>query len=294
MELQLIQLYVWVCLVYDKHPMLKYQRLSNNWQPRFTDQELITIYLFGQFQGHFKQKRIHQYICQHFKAWFPDLPAYQTFNYRLNNLSEALQVIVFTLFEEINESGNYHFEEDCLIDSMPIMLAVRGRSYRAKVAVEFANQSYCATKEIWYHGLKLHLLGRKQYQKLPKPEIMKITAAAEHDLRVLQELEGKIIGNLFADKAYKDEKTEREFKEQEVIICTPDKKSKNQQVYEVGQSGLWSRFVSAIRQPIESLFNWINEKTEIQNGSKIRSSNGLLVHCYGKMAVALFSLCFNY
>lgn len=294
MELQLIQLYSWVCLVYDKHPGLKYQRLSNNWQPNFTDQELITVYLFGQLQGHFKQKRIHQYIGQHFRDWFPELPAYETFNYRLNNLAESLQVIVYELFEEINGSGKYHFEEDCLIDSMPIMLAVRGRSYGAKVAVEIANQSYCSTKEIWYHGVKLHLVARKQLGSLPKPEIMKITAAAEHDLRVLEELEGHIVGNLFADKAYQDQDTERSFTEQGVIICTPDKKRKNQEVYEVGHSGLWSRFVSSIRQPIESLFNWINEKTEIQNGAKIRSSNGLLVHCYGKLAVALFSLCFNY
>ena len=294
MELQLIELYSWVCLVYDKHPMLKYQRLSNNWQPNFTDQELITVYLFGQFQGHFKQTRIHKYISQHFRDWFPDLPAYQTFNYRLNNLSESLQVIVFELFGEINASNNYHFEEDCPIDSMPIMLAVRGRSYQAKVATDLANQSYCASKDIWYHGVKLHLLARKQNRSLPKPEMLKITQATEADLRVLQEFEGKIVGNVFGDKAYKDEKTEREFKEQGVIICTPDKKKKNQEVYEVGKSGLWSRFVSAMRQPIESLFNWINEKTEIQNGSKIRSSNGLLVHCYGKLAVSLFALCFNY
>ena len=294
MELQLIQLYSWVCLVYDKHPGLKYQRLSNNWQPNFTDQELITVYLFGQLQGHFKQNRIHQYMWQHFRDWFPELPGYQSFNYRLNNLAESLQVIVYELFEQINGSGKYHFEEDCLIDSMPIMLAVRGRSYGAKVARREAAQSYCSTKEIWYHGVKLHLVARRQNRSLPKPEIMKITAAAEHDLRVLQELEGKIVGNLFADKAYKDQETERRFTEQGVIICTPDKKKKKQEVYELGHSGLWSRFVSATRQPIESLFNWINEKTEIQNGSKIRSSNGLLVHCYGKLAVALFSLCFNY
>jgi hypothetical protein len=92
------------------------------------------------------------------------------------------------------------------------------------------------------------------------------------------------------DKAYQDQETERNFTEQGVIICTPDKKKKNQEVYEVGHSGLRSRFVSAIRQPIESLFDWINEKTEIQNGSKVRSSNGLLVHCCGKLAVAPFSL----
>jgi hypothetical protein len=293
-ELQLIKLYSWVCLVYDNHPNLKYQRLSNNWQPTFTDQELITIYLFGQLQGHFKQNRIHQYISQHFGDWFPDLPVYQTFNYRLNNLAESLQVIVYALFEAIETNNKYHYEADCLLDSMPIMLAVRGRSYLAKVATDEANQCYCSTKEIWYHGVKLHLLARKQRGSLPKPEIMKITAAAEHDLRVLQELEGKISGNVFADKAYKDRETELKFKEQGVILCTPDKKKKNKEVYEVGHSGLWSRFVSTIRQPIESLFNWINEKTEIQNGSKIRSANGLFVHCYGKLAVALFALCFNY
>ena len=294
MELQLIQLYSWVCLVYDKHPSLKYQRLSNNWQVNFTDQELITVYLFGQLQGHFKQNQIHQYIWQHFRDWFPDLPAYQTFNYRLNNVAESLRVIVYELFEEIEGSGKYHFQEDCLIDSMPIMLAQRGRSYGAKVATDEANQSYCASKDMWYHGVKLHLVARKQNGSLPKPEMLKITAAAEPDLRVLQELEGKTVGNIFADKAYKDWETEGRFKQQGVIICTPDKKKKNQEVYEVGQSGLWSRFVSSIRQPIESLFNWINEKTGIQNGSKIRSSNGLSVHCYGKLAVALFSLCFNY
>lgn len=47
LELQLIRLYQWVCRVYDKHPMLKYQRLSNNTsEPLFTDQELVTVYLF--------------------------------------------------------------------------------------------------------------------------------------------------------------------------------------------------------------------------------------------------------
>lgn len=294
MELQLIQLYLWVCSVYDKHPMLKYQRLSNNGQPDFTDQELITIYLFGQMQGHFKQIKVHKYISQHFSDWFPLLPAYQTFNYRLNHLVESLQVIVFELCGQLNISAVDHFEEDCLIDSMPITLAVRGRSGRAKVAREIAAQSYCAGKDIWYHGVKLHILARKQYHRLPKPEMLKITSATTHDLRVLDELKDDIIGNVFADKAYKDTTTERQLRGTGVILCTPDKKKKNTPIYEVGKSGLWSRFVSSIRQPIESLFNWINEKTEIQNGSKIRSSNRLLIHCYGRLANALYCLCFNY
>lgn len=297
MELRLIELYLWVCLVYDKHPNLKYQRLSNNWNPDFTDQELITVYLFGHLQGHYEQKRIYQYIKNHFADWFPKLPSYQAFNGRLNQVSEVLKVMVFQLLASSAQRECYFddfvLEEDCLLDSMPIMLAVRGRSSGAKVALEEANTGYCASKQIYYHGVKLHLVARRRLGQLPNPESLKLTAAAVHDLQVLQEFEGKMWGNIFLDKAYQDQWTEQEFAKSGVTICTPDKKKKNQEQYEVGKSGLWSRFVSAIRQPIESLFNWINEQTDIQNGSKIRSGNGLLVHCYGKLAVALFIFRFN-
>ncbi len=223
MELQLIQLYLWVCLVYDKHPMLKYQRLSNNWQPDFTDQELITIYLFGHFQGHFNQKRIYGYISQHFSDWFPDLPSYQAFNRRLNELGEPLKMLVFELMANFPQKDDFYGGQDCVIDSVPIMLAVRGRSYQAKVATDEANCGYCASKDIFYHGVKIHILARKRYEHLPLPEILTITRASEHDLPVLQAMRGKTVGNLFADKAYQDQITEREWAEQGVIICTPDK-----------------------------------------------------------------------
>ncbi len=139
----------------------------------------------------------------------------------------------------------------------------------------------------------MHILARKQIGRLPLPEVLAMTSAAEHDLPTLQSLEGEGVGILFADKAYQDRITEQQWAAGGVIICTPDKKRKNKEVYEIGKSGLWSRFVSAMRQPIESLFNWIIEKTGIQNGSKIRSGEGSLVHCYGKLAFSLFILCFN-
>jgi hypothetical protein len=76
-------------------------------------------------------------------------------------------------------------------------------------------------------------------------------------------------------------------------LCTPDKKEKRQTVYLVGHSGLWARFLSAMRRPIESFFNWLVEKTAIQNAAKVRSSEGLLVYCYGKLTAAFYLLCFN-
>ena len=53
---------------------------------------------------------------------------------------------------------------------------------------------------------------------------------------------------------------------------------------------LFSTAVSTIRQPIESLFNWLIVKTDIQRASKVRSTQGLLVHVFGKIAAAFIDI----
>jgi len=53
---------------------------------------------------------------------------------------------------------------------------------------------------------------------------------------------------------------------------------------------LFSTAVSRIRQPVESMFNWLIEKADIQKASKVRSTNGLLIHAFGRLAVAFISL----
>ena len=46
---------------------------------------------------------------------------------------------------------------------------------------------------------------------------------------------------------------------------------------------LFSTAVSKVKQPIESLFNWLIEKIDIQGVSKVRSINGLLVHIFRRI-----------
>ena len=291
MEHQLIQLYVWVCLLYDKHSVLKLQRLSNNCQPAFTDQELVTVYLFGHLQGHFSQRRIYDYLCGHWLAWFPLLPSYQAFNHRLNDLSPSfaflLQDLLAALAADAAEATDY------VLDSLPIILAKGTRADAAKVAREVANKGYCSTKKLYYHGVKLHLLGRRRPKHLPVPEALALTAAAVHDLTAFrQALEPPSVGALFADKAYKDETTKADLAKRRVELCTPDKRRRGEQS-DCAWHSLWSRFVSAMRQPIESFFNWLIQRAGLQDASRVRSTKGLLVHCYGKLTVCCFRLLFN-
>jgi hypothetical protein len=55
---------------------------------------------------------------------------------------------------------------------------------------------------------------------------------------------------------------------------------------------LFSTAASKIKQPIESFFNWLNERTNIQRAQKVRSTSGILIHMMGKIAIAFIYLIF--
>ena len=60
--------------------------------------------------------------------------------------------------------------------------------------------------------------------------------------------------------------------------------------FDKAANDLFSTAVAKIRQPMESFFSWIQEKTAIQKALKVRSKNRLLLHIYSKMAAAILLL----
>jgi hypothetical protein len=287
-EQQLIELYVLVCTFYDNQPGLKYQRLSN-FRPRCTDEELLTMYLFGHLQGFSQQRRIYQYVRRHWHAWFPALPSYQAFNRRLNELVPAFEHLIGDLLSP--SVAQLAPAADRLIDSMPVMLAKGSRSNTARVAAEVADKGFCASKSSYYYGVKLHAIALRRLRQLPLPALLHVGRASQHDLTALRELDPDLgEGLLFGDKAYADAETKTVFAARDTHLVTPYKRKRNEPV--TAAPALWSRFISSVRQPLESFFGWLIQRTEIQNASRVRSTKGLLVHCYGKLAVACLLLTF--
>ena len=288
MENKLIELYLLVCRLYDTQAVLKQQRLSN-FKPTLTDEELLTMYIFGHLQGHTTHRRIYDYVVAHWREWFPALPSYQAFNRRVNELAPAFELLIH---QQLSSAGRHIAETaDRLIDSLPIMLAIGTRANRARVAHELANTGFCATKQLHYRGVKLHLIAARRSGRLPLPERLALTRASQHDLAVLRELNPQLGGyGLFADKAYADTETKAVLSARGTYLLTPYKRRRNEP--EANVPTLLNRFVSSIRQPLESLFNWMIQRTDLQNASRVRSTNGLLAHCYGKIAVACLLLTF--
>lgn len=49
------------------------------------------------------------------------------------------------------------FDELVIIDSFPVLLCQPVRNHQAKVLNEVANIGYCASKNMWFYGFKIHL-----------------------------------------------------------------------------------------------------------------------------------------
>ena len=133
----------------------------------------------------------------------PDLPSYQTFNYKLNLMPEAISELVRQLIHSFKP-------QDCdsmksLVDSMPIITCA-GKNKVGKVATEITSKGYCSTKNMYYFGLKLHAVAFRRKGTIPFPEMLILSAADENDSTVFKR---ECVGNLnnreiYADKIYSD------------------------------------------------------------------------------------------
>ncbi len=90
----LIKLYFYICEDKDVQRYLSGMRMSNNQILAFTDEEVMTVYIFGIIQRYSKVKHIYNYTKSHLADWFPLLPSYQAFDDRLNKLHCCFEVLV--------------------------------------------------------------------------------------------------------------------------------------------------------------------------------------------------------
>lgn len=95
-------------------------------------------------------------------------------------------------------------EHITLVDSLPVMLCSGRR--KAKVAPELSDKGYCATKDTYYYGVKLHVAARRRVQGgIPLLEMAGLTPASQNDLAVLKPVVDQLVGkSILADKAYAD------------------------------------------------------------------------------------------
>ena len=281
----LITIYLYICKHYQNGLWVYSQRMTNHADLSFTDEEVITLYLFGIIDKKRELKTLYEYADRHLRPWFPRLPGYVAFVQRINRVADVFP----PLLERIQQESGERLQ-DCvwLTDSFPVALAKQGHRFGACVAKELADVGYCSTKKLYFYGVRVHMVARRQTGTLPCPDYIGVTGASSHDGKVFDQIRPLLSNNeLYADKAYQRPDAKAVETAQGLTVLTPVKKEKGQASLEPSDQW-WSTAVSRVRQPIESLFAWLEEKTGIECASKVRSYNGLMVHVFGRLAAVLF------
>jgi hypothetical protein len=314
-ETTLIRIYLFVTDRFAGRLYALAQRQSNHSEPAFTDAEVLTIYLFGAIRGRRTVADIHTYAADHFADWFPLLPGYAGFVHRLNRLDAVFPafceaVLSELLPEEVLSSESSSGESSSgespmpklkrhLVDSFPIAMAEPARSATARVAPTLADKGYSPGKRQYFYGVKLHVLAFSRPGRLPVPDRVGPQPGSANDLTVCRQVLPALTSGgsggreIFADKAYANRTLRRRLlKTQNLELVTQIKRVKGQPRLSAADR-LYSEAVSRIRQPIEALFGWIQEKTGIQTASKVRSEQGLMVHVFGRLAAAMLLLAFD-
>jgi IS5 family transposase len=216
--------------------------------------------------------------CEH-------LPSYKQFCLRVNRLAPFFAAFCNAELKAKQKTSKTH-----LTDSAPVVVAKGSRSSRAKTAGKLCDKGYCASKKMWYYGVKIHILAEEREHTLPIPRRFLITKASEHDLNA-----GKIMLEnaedieVFADKAYIDDDWGYELQLRYVELITPFKeRSKNQIPLDDGERA-WNAMITSRRQQIETLVSQISEIACLQDAHFARSENGLLAFIWARLAVLAFA-----
>ena len=227
LENKLIIIYCHICQL-CKYSIVanEMQRISNNCRPKFTDEEVLTCYIWGVLNGKSSVKHVYQFILDYWGGWFPLLPKYHAFNHRVNELCDVLPLILLVLMPML-PCAIPTIEH--LLDSNPIIVATSCRSGTARAASDVCDKGYCASKKMYYYGAKLHFLGMIRPGSIPKPAAVCLSKASEGDITIAKEWLGKDFAGLkiFADKAYLDKEWNALLKsEYGITIVAPVKLAK--------------------------------------------------------------------
>lgn len=293
--LNLISLYYYVCQLYDEELHHHCFRHTKNGQsPLFTDQELITVFLF--IQNVYKPsslKSLHTIAQDAYLDWFPHLPGYERFNRRLNRISSSFCHIANDLghrwFIQCLDSGAIADEAWLLNDSFPVVTCA-GNRYGV-VAPEITDRGYNSTKRMHFWGIKIHVLAYKVSGSTPVPVRLWVGPASEHDYQAqVAELESVAPFNISGDKAFESKELIEAFENHGGKWMIGKKDNYRKRVWErqrnIAADQLYNRAVSKLKQPIESLFSTF-AKFGIQKAGLIRSTTGLTRHIMGTLAAAM-------
>jgi IS5 family transposase len=239
--------------------------------PGLSDVEVLTMEIFGEWQGHHGDKAIWRYFDQHWRGWFPRLTDYKTFTKQCANLRWMKERLLGHLWPK----GDAH-----IIDGVPLPLCQFARARRCRRLRDLSAYGHCAAKKMTYWGLKGFPLMR-----LDGPIVAFWTQSAnENERLVLDNTIGFIEGLLLADKGFQDQNRATELQAHGIDLLVPARKNMTATCSQESQN-----ILKNTRRRIETAIGQLVERFGFQN-IKARSPLAFFNAIFRKILAYNFSI----
>jgi hypothetical protein len=241
---------------------------------KLTKSELITMALIGHFDSIETDKKLYEYVINHLKDCFKNMPCYEQFTRGIRSVSKYLDLML-----EILCQMNANTEKDFyIVDSTALPVG----EYDTYGCPKWASDQAKIGKNIfgYYHGFKLHIIINRRMEVVS----FMITTADVHDVKLLsnESFIGKIKGLLIGDKGYVcPQKLLQKLRQQGLDFIFKQRNNMDPFLNELFKKELSQRHV------IEGVFSYLKNRLKALH-SFARSAESFLVHV--KTALAAFML----
>lgn len=183
---------------------------SRGFEPALSDVELITIELFGEYQGYGNDKSIWRYIQNHWLDWFPKLGSYKNFTKHCANLCWVKELILQSLTKP--KPG-----ETYIVDGLPMPICKFARAKRCKLFQSVASFGYCAAQKQTYYGFEGHLI----VTTAGEIRAFSLSPAKGGEREAALDMVEDLYGDMLADKGYIGDDFTQQMAMQGITMHTP-------------------------------------------------------------------------
>jgi len=245
------------CLIDDRLDGRQRSYRSRGPSPKLSDSEVITMEIVGEFLGIDTDKGIYHYFSRHYAEWFPAISGVHrtTFARQAANLWKVKEGVWLYLLEHELLLAQELEEPLMVVDSFPMAVCKRSRSYRCKVMRELADRG--RDSELG------RFLGMRAHVVVLWPGVIvraEVCGANVHDTHPAERLlEGMGRGWVLADRNYWSPQLREQIHEVEGgPMLVARFKLKNAAERERGL--VWPRWLAAKRQKIETVFSQLVDR----------------------------------
>ena len=243
MEAKVIVTYV-VC-----DDTIKNLKIKRDSQAKMSMAEVMTTGIVSAFLFGSNLENTRKYLKE--IGCIPNMLDKSQLNRRLHKISKEVwnAVLKALSLEFLKQNTNNEF----IVDSCPIPACKLARAARSKLYSEKKYLGYCAAKDEFFVGLKLHMICDTK----GNPVQFRLLPGSENDIKAFKKFELNLPKNssIYADKAYNDYKYEDRLIQEKQIHLLPIRKKNSKRK----GGGFLARIRKKKRKMIETAFSCIEK-----------------------------------